>query len=154
MITGQIEVDRNGNTIPNLNSDIVARESLHGTLVGEEDLNGKIDSEAPLKGTLNIPNTAIIKDYEKLKNKPQINGVELIGNKSLEDLGIVNDKSFFFVQDQALSTWVIVHNLNKYPSVSVIDSAGTEVIGDIFYDNMNQVTITFKGAFKGKATLN
>lgn len=104
MITGQIEVDRNGNTIPNLNSDIVARESLYGTLVGEEDLNGKIDSEAPLKGTLNIPNTAIVKDYEKLKNKPQINGVELIGNKSLEDLGIVNDKSFFFVQDQALST--------------------------------------------------
>ena len=27
-------------------------------------------------------------DYEKLKNKPQINGVELIKNKSFSDLGI------------------------------------------------------------------
>lgn len=29
-----------------------------------------------------------IKDYAKIKNKPQINGVELKGNKSLEDIGI------------------------------------------------------------------
>lgn len=27
-------------------------------------------------------------DYEKLIKKPRINGVELIGNKTLEDLGI------------------------------------------------------------------
>lgn len=27
-------------------------------------------------------------DYEKLKNKPSINEVELIGNKSFEDLGL------------------------------------------------------------------
>ena len=27
-------------------------------------------------------------DYEKLKNKPQINGVELIKNKSFSDLGM------------------------------------------------------------------
>lgn len=27
-------------------------------------------------------------DYEKLKNKPQINSVELTGNRSLESLGI------------------------------------------------------------------
>ena len=28
------------------------------------------------------------KDYEKLKNKPQINGVELIGDKTTRQLGI------------------------------------------------------------------
>ena len=49
---------------------------------------------------------------------------------------------------------LIVHNLNKYPAVSIIDSAGDEVIGNIHYDSLNQVTITFIGAFKGKATLN
>lgn len=27
-------------------------------------------------------------DYEKLKNKPSINGVELIGDKTLEEIGI------------------------------------------------------------------
>lgn len=28
-------------------------------------------------------------DYEKLKNKPRLNGVELIGDKSFEDVGLV-----------------------------------------------------------------
>ena len=28
-------------------------------------------------------------DYEKLKNKPHLNGVELVGNKSFEDVGLV-----------------------------------------------------------------
>ena len=28
-------------------------------------------------------------DYEKLKNKPHLNGVELVGDKSLEDVGFV-----------------------------------------------------------------
>ncbi len=64
------------------------------------------------------------------------------------------DKNFYFVQTTATNTWVIVHNLGKYPSVTVIDSAGTEVVGDINYDSLNQITITFSGAFKGSATLN
>ena len=29
-------------------------------------------------------------DYNKLKNKPSINGVTLEGNKTLEELGIIN----------------------------------------------------------------
>lgn len=28
-------------------------------------------------------------DYEKLKNKPRLNGVELVGDKSFEDVGLV-----------------------------------------------------------------
>jgi len=38
-------------------------------------------------------------DYSGLDNKPQINGVELIGNKSLADLGItpkVNNETLIF----------------------------------------------------------
>lgn len=93
-------------------------------------------------------------NYERLVNKPSINEVELIGNKTLDDLGIVNDKTYFHNQTVASDTWVIIHNLNKYPSVTVLNSANEEVIGDIVYDNANQVTISFIGAFKGKATLN
>ena len=28
-------------------------------------------------------------DYEKLKNKPRLNGMELVGDKSFEDVGLV-----------------------------------------------------------------
>ena len=158
-----------------LNSDITSRESLKGSLVGEENLsgtigsenslkgtlmnsgdnlNGAIDSEVPLKGTLNLSNFSGTRNYEKLRNKPSINGIELIGDMTASDLGIQEDKTFYFEQNEALDTWIIVHNLNKYPAVSVIDSSGSEVIGEVTYDSINQITITFKGAFKGKATLN
>lgn len=64
------------------------------------------------------------------------------------------DKNFYFTQTTASDTWIITHNLNKYPSATIIDSAGTEVVGNITYNSLNQITITFSGAFKGSATLN
>jgi hypothetical protein len=69
-------------------------------------------------------------------------------------LHIKEDLTYFYNQTIASDTWVITHNLNKFPSVTVIDSAGNEVIGDITYDNTNQVTLRFAGEFKGSATLN
>lgn len=50
--------------------------------------------------------------------------------------------------------WVINHNLNKNPSITVVDSAGSEVEGAIVINSLNQITITFCGAFSGKAYLN
>lgn len=93
-------------------------------------------------------------DYEDETNKPSINGVTLTGNKTADDLGLVADKTYLHRQTVASDTWVIVHNLNKYPSVNIIDSTGNEVIGEVIYNNTNQVTLRFKGGFKGIATLN
>lgn len=101
------------------------------------------------------PSPSKSSNYNRLINKPSINGVTLEGNKTSEDLGLdVADANYVHEQSEASSEWVIVHNLNKYPAVSIIDSAGDEVVGNIHYDSLNQVTITFIGAFKGKATLN
>ena len=44
--------------------------------------------------------------------------------------------------------------MNKYPSVAVVDSAETQVEGDVEYDSLNQVTITFASAFSGYAYFN
>lgn len=52
------------------------------------------------------------------------------------------------------ASWVVTHGMNKYPSVSVIDSAQNEVVGDVEYDSLNQVTITFASAFSGYAYFN
>ncbi len=93
-------------------------------------------------------------NYNELTNKPKINNVELSGNVASEDLGIENDKTFLYTQNEASSEWVITHNLDKYPSVTIINSAGDEVIGEVNYNSLNQITITFSGAFKGTATLN
>lgn len=61
------------------------------------DLNSEKDSVVLVNGVESgtsvevvffVADFSIIADYELLSNKPQINGVELIGDKSLDDLGI------------------------------------------------------------------
>lgn len=61
-----------------------------------------------------------------------------------------------YVHDQfnPSDIWVITHNLNKNPSITVVNSAGDEVEGAVTINSLNQVTITFCGAFSGKAYLN
>jgi hypothetical protein len=49
--------------------------------------------------------------------------------------------------------WTINHNLGYKPKAVVIDSAGTEVVGDASYPNDNQVILHFGAAFSGTARL-
>lgn len=72
----------------------------------------------------------------------------------LESLQGKDDISYLHNQLQSSKEWIINHNLEKYPSVTVVDSAGTIVVGEVNYLNENQVIITFSGAFSGKAYLN
>ena len=40
----------------------------------------------------------------------------------------VGDKTYEHVQSATSASWVVTHGLNKNPSVTVVDSAGTTVI--------------------------
>ena len=62
--------------------------------------------------------------------------------------------TFIFEQVVPAATWVITHSLNKFPSVSVVDTADTSGFGAVEYNSANQLTVTFSGAFAGKAYLN
>ena len=64
-----------------------------------------------------------------------------------------NVLGFIFVQGTALATWVIDHPLHFRPGVSVVDSTGRLVEGDVVYTDVDTVTITFSGAFAGTAYL-
>ena len=57
-------------------------------------------------------------------------------------------------QAQAAKVWTITHGLGKRPSVTVVDSAGTAVIGEIEYLDDNTVRLTFCAAFSGTAYCN
>ena len=69
-------------------------------------------------------------------------------------VGETVDKNFVYTQNVASNTWVVTHNLNKFPSVSVVDSANTLVNGQVEYNSINEVTISFRAAFTGKAFFN
>ncbi len=67
---------------------------------------------------------------------------------------VETDKFFTFDQPSASSVWNIQHNLKKFPSVSVVDSANNIVQGFTTYLDNNNLTISFTSAFSGKAYLN
>lgn len=67
------------------------------------------------------------------------------------------DKTFWFVQTGPSALWVVEHGLGKRPSVAVVDSTGTEIVGSVTYDAddpLNRLTISFSEAVSGAATLN
>lgn len=64
------------------------------------------------------------------------------------------DKNYTFNQMSALATWTITHNLSKYPSVTIVDSSGNVVVGEVYYIDSDSVRVVFSGAFAGKAYLN
>lgn len=64
------------------------------------------------------------------------------------------DKAYTHTQNAPALTWVINHNLGKYPAVDVVDSAGTTFIGDVNYTSINTLEINFSAEFSGQAFLN
>lgn len=52
------------------------------------------------------------------------------------------------------SSVTVTHNLQKYPAVTVVSSAKQQVIGDIVYVDLNNLTITFTAPFSGTVYCN
>ena len=72
---------------------------------------------------------------------------------------IIGDITYTHNQSSTSNTWVVNHNLYRFPSVTVVDSADTIVQGTVVYNSNKQLTITFFSgssalAFQGKAYLN
>jgi hypothetical protein len=69
-------------------------------------------------------------------------------------ISVKPDMGFIFNQMSAASVWTVNHNLGKYPSVTIVDSANTVVQGQVIYQDINVITIKFSTAFSGTAYLN
>ena len=72
-----------------------------------------------------------------------------------QDLSDIYDKHYVYTQEIASDTWVINHNLNKYPSVKIVDTAGSvQIPEEEIQNDVNTCTLTFLSAFAGQAYLN
>ena len=61
--------------------------------------------------------------------------------------------AYTHAQGVASNAWLIIHNLHFKPNVTVQDSAGNIVEGEITYTNLDSLTVTFSTAFSGEAYL-
>jgi hypothetical protein len=64
------------------------------------------------------------------------------------------DLSYVHTQTVPAASWTINHNLGKYPAVTVADSSGSVVEGDVVYLSLNFLRIDFSASFGGVAYLN
>ncbi len=111
----------------------------------------QIGDKAVVRGDLNVqtPGSAVI---TKL-----IPGAGISLSSSGADTGTgdvtVNISTYTHVQTEASSIWIICHNLGKFPSITIIDSDGDQVEGDVSRVNMDVIKLTFSIPIIGTAYL-
>ena len=100
----------------------------------------------------------LTENYSNLDSTTEINTQKDLNNvlvKTIIELrDIKGDKHFVFDQFDPKSTWEITHNMNKFPSVYIVDTANSVVEGLVEYIDKNSLTVTFNFPFSGKAYFN
>ena len=61
--------------------------------------------------------------------------------------------SYTHNQSSPATQWTVVHNLGFKPNVTVFNSAGDIVEGDIVHNSSNQLTLQFSATMSGTAQL-
>ena len=64
------------------------------------------------------------------------------------------DLTYVHTQNSPSTTWNVAHNLGKLPSITIVDSGGTEVVGEVTHTDSDNAVLTFSAAFSGKAYVN
>jgi len=80
--------------------------------------------------------------------------LDIISDTDMPDTGGGGDLTYVYTQVSANTMWNVAHNLGKFPSVSVVDSGGTELLADVHYIDINSVQLLFGAATSGKAYMN
>ncbi|MCU9947488.1 hypothetical protein [Pseudomonas sp. PDM13] len=68
--------------------------------------------------------------------------------------GAPGGETFQWEQSIALAVWTVPHNLERYPSVTVVDAGGRRVEPDVEYIDQNIVQITHGRPETGRAYFN
>ena len=124
-------------------------------VVFEEDSDINVSFEQDSEVNINFGEFQPIAEEHAVLYIPQVL-TETQQAQVRQNIGVSDepDKHFSYRQYSASDEWIIQHNLNKQPSVTVVDSAGTVVVGEVIYLDMNTVKITFTAPFSGRAYLN
>ena len=110
--------------------------------------------------TINAKNNTleylVLENFEEGLVRESVRNTEEASDEKLVTEKAVADAVDTYIHDQSeiSDTWVITHNLGKYPSVTIVDSAGTQYLTQVEYNSKNQLTIYMNNAMTGKAYLN
>ena len=123
---------------------------------------GSVEPSPAFDGMFWIDDT----DANNVKLKRRLSGTFVILIEHLEGLGVSgfvpvfkgNAETFVFDQVPALTTWNIVHNLAKFPSITLVDTTGFRIpdalVTSIEYLDENEISVNFPISRSGKAFIN
>lgn len=119
----------------------------------------------PIYSDIVINNSLILVTPYVLKTTILDLGPGLTGSSNFSGSTVEIDLDFTYIKTQvrenyihdqqvASVTWVVTHNMNKYPAINIVDTSNDIIMGEVRYNTLNQLTITFTAAISGKAYLN
>lgn len=156
--------------------------AVNFTLENDDPVNAEFQVQPDVTFTADIKTETSTKDHDKLNNRdlPEQHPIDAITGlrealdesdakiqtekeeriaadadlqEQIDNIDVTDD-TFVYEQGIASDVWVITHNLNKHPSITLVDSAGTVFKAKEEYNSANQVTVYLNGATTGKAYLN
>lgn len=69
-------------------------------------------------------------------------------------MAILDDKHYVHVQTDADVEWVVNHNLDKYPAVSIVNESGKEIFGQVNYVDSMVLRVKFSETMRGRVYCN
>lgn len=146
-----------------MNNEIVVNQvedpSLVATLSTEGNLNALLQDQSLVvnvtlteTGAQGPPGKSLLYDWDGTKLGIKTEGELHYTYRELASQQ--DDKTFIHDQIRSSAEWEIIHNMDKFPSIAVVDSSGAIVIGEVTYIDKSTVKIHFIGEFAGKAYLN
>ena len=125
------------------------------------NIAGHINEQTDLINILNskVDTLQYEQDIEEINDKidntlNNIEGSDLIGVERDGQTVTLTSKTFIFEQGVASDIWDIQHDLNKRPTITLVDSTGREFEAEKDYISNNRVIIHLVSATTGLAYLN
>ena len=95
-----------------------------------------------------------------MNNNRSVTVTKVVKNTVVVDHGRLNavastvtSPSYVHTQGTPSTEWVINHNLNFKPSVTVVNNAGEVLIGEVQFTGSQQITVRFTAATSGSVYL-
>lgn len=131
----------------------------------ENDLNFQTETQVQeaIQAESDIINSRIDDEVETLNERiddiedssiTEIVGLGNISATQSDGTVTITSETYVFEQGIPSDTWVITHNLNKYPTVDLVDSSGRVFQSEVDYTDTNSLVVYINGALSGKAYLN
>lgn len=134
-----------------INGDL---DAIDAALFARPTGSGTTNKLAVWTGTRSVGETTFSQSEVTTQGNTFNGPLQLAKLDANSKIAITASVSYTHDQGVASALWTVNHGMGKRPSVTVVDSGLTVVIGDVVYVNDNSLTITFSTSFSGKAYCN